>query len=157
MEDVVPETLNMESLFDRKKHVDIQTVKSYNTILARIHTRIHYSSRQRINSECCWFIVPEIMLGCPTYDVRLCIAYLVQQLQKNGFNVKYTHPNLLFICWKHYIPDYIRSEIKKQTGVQIDGFGNEVKKNETTSEIQTKALDPRFMPVTKYKPVGRFS
>jgi len=149
--------LNLDTLFEYKKNVDIQTVKSYNTILDRIHKRVQTCSRQRIDNVSSWFVVPEVMLGYPRYDVRLCIAYLVQQLRNNGFNVSYTHPNLLFICWKHWIPDYVREEIKKQTGKQVDGFGNEVKRSDVAAQLSSKQLDPRFMPVTTYKPTGRFS
>jgi hypothetical protein len=152
-----PNKLNLDSLFEHKKHVDMQTVSTYNIILNRIHKRIQMCSRQRIDNESCWFVVPEIMIGVPRYDVRLCIAYLVQQLKGNGLNVRYTHPNLIFICWKHWIPDYVRSEIKRQTGVQVDGFGNEVSKTDVASAMASKTMDPRFMPVSKYKPTGRFS
>jgi hypothetical protein len=152
-----PNQLNLDTLFEYKKNVDIQTVKSYNTILDRIHKRVQTCSRQRIDNVSSWFVVPEVMLGYPRYDVRLCIAYLVQQLRNNGFNVSYTHPNLLFICWKHWIPDYVREEIKKQTGKQVDGFGNEVKRADVAAQLSSKQLDPRFMPVTTYKPTGRFA
>ena len=37
------------------------------------------------------------------------------KLKENGFNIRYTHPNLLFISWKHWIPQYVRTEIKKKT------------------------------------------
>ena len=49
---------------------------------------------------------------------------------ENGFLVKYTYPNLLFISWRHYIPSYKRIEIKKRYGFKIDGFGNLVKEKE---------------------------
>jgi hypothetical protein len=149
--------VNLDHLFKPKQHADMQTAVCYNTILDRIHKRIHTTSRQHLDNVSCWFVVPEVMLGFARYDVRLCIAYLVQQLRDNGFAVSYTHPNLLFICWKHWIPDYVRDEIKKTTGVLVDGFGKEVTKAELVSAMKpAKALDPRFMPVSKYKPTGRF-
>ena len=40
--------------------------------------------------------------------------------------VRYTHPNLIFISWKHYIPSYVRTEFKKKTGIIIDEHGNRV-------------------------------
>ena len=43
-------------------------------------------------SSCCIF-------GVPLYDTTPCVLYLVEQLIKNGFDVKYTHPNLLYISW----------------------------------------------------------
>ena len=41
-----------------------------------------------------------------------------------NYIVRYTHPNLLFISWKHWVPSYVRSEIKKRTGNSIDENGN---------------------------------
>jgi hypothetical protein len=143
--------VNLDDLYKHKQNVNIMTVNTYNSVLERIHKRVKTCSRQRLDNQSCWFLVPELMIGSPRYDVRLCIAYLVKELEENGFQVKYTHPNLLFICWKHWVPDYVRSEVKKQTGVAIDGFGNEIAKKEVV-----KAVDPRFTPTTSYKPTGRF-
>ena len=39
------------------------------------------------------------MYGFPLYDFKSCILYLFKSLTDNGFDVKYTHPNLLFISW----------------------------------------------------------
>jgi hypothetical protein len=139
--------LNLDELFDYKKEQDLNTVKTYNTILDRIHVTIKRASRQKIENQCCWFLVPEFMLGVPRYDVRLCIAYMVRELQDNGFKVTYTHPNLLFIVWSHWVPDYVRIEYKKQTGVTIDGFGKEVKKEEVTKPSIIKST-------SSYKPSG---
>jgi hypothetical protein len=143
--------VNLDDLYKHKQNVNIMTVNTYNSVLERIHKRVKTCSRQRLDNQSCWFLVPELMIGSPRYDVRLCIAYLVKELEENGFQVKYTHPNLLFICWKHWVPDYVRSEVKKQTGVAIDGFGNEIAKKEVV-----KAVDPRFTPTASYKPTGRF-
>ena len=52
-------------------------------------------------------------------------------MRENGFIVKYTHPNLIFISWNHWVPTYVRNEIKKQTGIQIDSFGNELNNDKT--------------------------
>jgi hypothetical protein len=38
----------------------------------------------------------------------------MDKLKTNGFNVRYIHPNLLFISWTHWIPGYIRTEFKKK-------------------------------------------
>ena len=151
MDDIRAPKLKIDDLYIRKKNVDVMTVTTYNTVLERVHKRVQTCSRQRTDSQSCWYVVPELMIGSPRYDVRLCTAYLVKELEDNGFQVKYTHPNLLFICWKHWVPDYVRAEVKKQTGVAIDGFGNELAKKEVL-----KAIDPRFTPTTSYKPTGRF-
>ena len=51
--------------------------------------------------------------------------------------IRYTHPNLLFISWKHWVPSYVRNEIKKKTGVAIDGYGNKVEEKEEEGKEPT--------------------
>ena len=77
--------------------------------------------------KCCWFVIPEFILGLPKYSIQLCTQYVMEKLDHNGFIIKYTYPNLLFISWNHYIPDYERMAIKKEQGISIDGFGNIIK------------------------------
>ena len=120
--------MNMDDLYERKHQSDLLKLKTYKMVLSRIHTRIKVTSRQHNNDQFCWFAIPEVILGAPKYDAPSCIASVVEQLKGNGFRVKYTHPNLLFISWQHYIPGYVRSEYKKQTGITIDGEGQEIKK-----------------------------
>ena len=59
--------------------------------------------------------MPEMMIGIPKYDYKDCTAYVIEKLRENGFVVRYTHPNLLFISWKQWVPGYVRSEISYQT------------------------------------------
>jgi hypothetical protein len=118
--------INLDELYERKKKTDLNTLAIYNSILNRIHTKIKNSSRQNATEQFCWYIIPEMMIGVPRYDHASCAAYILHELKDNGFNVRYTHPNLLFISWKHWIPSYVRNEIKKKTGVIVDGYGNKV-------------------------------
>jgi len=121
--------LNLDDLYERKQQSDLNTLNVYKKILQRIHVRIKNVSRQQINIQHCWYVVPEVIIGVPKYDNGSCIAYIIDQLQENGFIVRYTHPNLLFISWQHWMPSYVRNEIKKKTGIVIDGYGNEKHKN----------------------------
>ena len=116
--------LNMDELFIKKQQQSLNVLNNYNKILNRIHNKIKYTSRQQINDECCWFVIPEFIIGIPKYDHRECIAYVINKLRDNGFIVRYTHPNLIFISWKQWIPTYVRNEIKKKTGKDIDEYGN---------------------------------
>jgi hypothetical protein len=68
--------------------------------------------------------MPEMVIGVPKYDYKDCTAYTIEKLRINGFIVRYTHPNLLFISWRHWIPTYVRNEIKKKTGNVVDEYGN---------------------------------
>jgi hypothetical protein len=161
--------INLDELFERKKMHDLATTQNYNTILNRVHNKIKLTSRQQIADHYCWFIVPEVMIGVPKYDIGTCIAYVIDKLQHNGFQVRYTHPNMLFISWQHWVPAYVRAEIKKKTGVVIDGYGN-IKTEEADSN---KELNPNNLfknkviassstnttnaakPIDTYKPTGQ--
>ena len=141
--------LNLDELFDYKKGQDMNTVKTYNKILEKVHQKIKIASRQKLENQCCWYVVPEIILGIPKYELKECVAYIIHELQENGFRLRYTHPNLIFISWTHWIPDYVRMEYKKQTGIMIDGFGKEIKKEEV--------VDPKksiIKSTSSYKPSG---
>jgi hypothetical protein len=39
-----------------------------------------------------------------------CIVYLVFQLRKNGFEVRFTWPNLLYISWRHTEGEYLTKQ-----------------------------------------------
>jgi hypothetical protein len=144
----IPTKINLDELFEYNKHQNLNTIKTYHTILDRIHARIKIASRQKIENQCCWYVVPEVLLGVQRYDLADAIAYIIHQLQENGFQLKYTHPNLLFISWAHWIPDYVRVEYKKKTGIAIDGFGKEIKEKESEPK---KSI---FKSTSSYKPSG---
>lgn len=162
--------INLDELYERKQIRDLNTLESYNKILNRIHTRIKTVARHQINEQYCWFIIPEVMIGIPKFDHGACVAYILDKLQENGFNVRYTHPNLLFICWKHWVPSYVRNELKKKTGLLVDGFGKPIEKkisekNESNNDfnlfnINKKEIDIKnqnkknFKDINSYKPSG---
>ena len=112
-DEIYPDKINLDDLYDNKKKTDMQKLNTYNKILNRIHKKIKVVSRQRNNMQCCWYVVPEIILGVPKFDHTDCISYILDKLYANGFKIKYTHPNLLLISWNHWIPGYVRNEIKK--------------------------------------------
>jgi hypothetical protein len=92
------------------------------------------------------------------YDQAMCVTFLIDKLKENGFNVRYIHPNLLFISWQHWIPDYVRNEIKKNTGVAVDGYGKIVKKDEQYAKINIKnpanTQSNKFKSTKSYKPTN---
>ena len=127
-------SLNLDDLYERKKQQDMNTLALYNRILSRIHTKIKTTSRQQTKEQFCWYVMPEMIIGVPKYDHAACTAYVIDKLKENGLVVRYTHPNLLLISWSNWCPSYVRAEIKKKTGVIIDGYGNKI---ETTDEEQS--------------------
>jgi hypothetical protein len=106
------------------------------------------------------------MIGVPRYDHGACIAFCIDKLKDNGFMLRYTHPNLLLISWKHWVPNYVRNEVKKKTGVNIDGYGNKIikkdKQDENSNSFGLKshnnmpihANKKEYKEIKSYKPSG---
>ena len=123
------EKLNIDELYEKKRQHDLNTLALFNKILNRIHVRIKTTSKQKIDSQFCWYVVPEIIIGVPKYDQGACIAYLLDKLNTNGFNVRYIDPNTLFISWLHWVPSYVRTELKKKTGINVNEYGQKVEED----------------------------
>jgi hypothetical protein len=174
------EKLNIDELYEKKRQYDINKLNLFNKILNRIHVRIKTVSRQKIDEQFCWFVVPEMIIGVPKYDQGACIAYLMDKLKENGFQVRYIHPNTLFISWMHWVPSYVRTELKKKTGIVVNEYGirEDIETNDESSNnkimIQSNnpndfMLTPRgnaqtqgqiqkpkknYTPIKSYKPSG---
>jgi hypothetical protein len=165
------EKINIDDLYEKKRQTDVNKLELFKKILNRIHIRIKTTAKQT-TSECfCWYVIPEIMIGVPKYDQGACIAYVMDTLQNNGFQVRYFHPNTIFISWNHWVPTYVRTEIKKKTGININEYGEKIKdekpddENEYESEnIITLKGNPtleqiknskKYTPINSYKPSGK--
>jgi hypothetical protein len=120
------EKIDIDDLYEKKKQHDLTQLALFNKILNRIHVRIKTTSRQKMNEQFCWYLIPEYIIGVPKYDQASCIAYIIDKLTSNGFLVKYIHPNTILISWKHWVPSYVRDEMKKKMGIVINEFGERV-------------------------------
>lgn len=155
------EKINIDELYEKKRLIDLSKLELFKKILNRIHVRIKTTSRYSVHDKYCWFVVPEIIIGVPKYDQAGCIAYLMNILQENGFNVRYFHPNTLFICWEHWVPSYVRNEIKKKTGIVINEYGDRIdeeipdEEENQTNTIQQVKNSKKYTPINSYKPSGK--
>jgi hypothetical protein len=168
------EKINIDELYEKKRQQDLNKLALFNKILNRVHVRIRMVSRQKVDEQFCWFLVPETILGVPKYDQAACIAYLMDKLKSSGFNIRYIHPNLLFISWNHWIPSYVRTEIKKKTGIKINEYGQKIDEEDEEQKmiINGASSDPNdyllkqndnqrgksqkkeYTPIKSYKPSG---
>jgi hypothetical protein len=158
--------INIDELFDKKQRRDLKQLEIYNKILNRVHRRITLISRNKSSDTHIWFTVPEYIFGEQLYDNADCTGYIVAKLEENGFHVKYMHPNTLFISWNNWVPSYVRTQIKKKTGIVIDEKGNIVEKLEEGKEgdVNSKLINGKpsvsdknakqYTPVDQYKPTG---
>jgi hypothetical protein len=161
------EKINIDDLYEKKRQIDLNKLELFKKILNRIHVRIKTTSKQSVHEKFCWFVIPEIIIGVPKYDQSGCIAYVMDTLQTNGFRVKYLHPNTIFISWDHWVPSYVRNEIKKKTGIIINEYGDRVDDETTLEEIDDNNVQlqqgsiqqiknsKKFTPINSYKPSGK--
>jgi hypothetical protein len=161
------EKINIDELYEKKRHQDLSKLELFKKILNRIHVRIKTTARQNIEDKFCWFVIPEVIIGIPKYDQSACIAYIMDTLQTNGFQVRYFHPNTIFISWNHWVPSYVRTEIKKKTGIIINEYGEKIKnendkeeeevilEEQSNTNIQQIKNSKKYTPINSYKPSGK--
>jgi len=162
------EKINIDELYEKKRQLDVSKLELFKKILNRIHVRIKTTARHSIDEKFCWFVVPEVIIGVPKYDQAACIAYIMDTLQTNGFQIRYFHPNTIFISWNHWVPSYVRTEIKKKTGIIINEYGEKIKDekdddddenledlNSRSSDIQQIKNSKKYTPINSYVPSGK--
>ena len=105
-----PPVLTPASLFEEQRRRDTLKLETYNRILSAVHAKIRASSTLPTAPQMVTFDVPEWQPGCPSFDVKDCILYVVFQLRSSGFKVVYASPNRLLISWKEHSIQYYQNE-----------------------------------------------
>ncbi len=105
-----PPILTPGSLFEEQKRRDTLKLETYNRILSAAHAKIRSASTLPTAPQTVMFDVPEWQPGCPSFDVKDCILYIVWQLRSSGFRVVYVSPNRLVISWKEHSIQYYQNE-----------------------------------------------
>jgi len=163
------QNINIDELYEKQQRRDLRQVSIFNKILNRIHHRIKITSRTKKTDKHIWFIVPEYIFGEPVYNKADCIAYVIAKLESNKFNIRYVHPNTLFVSWADWVPAYVRSEFKKKTGVAVNERGQvieganepEIDVNDPNANLfksagPVEAPKKEYNNVKDYKPTGNF-
>jgi len=152
--------IDINELYEKDKKRNLNLISCFNKILNRIHTRIKLTSKTKPMDRHIFFVVPEILFGQPYYDKAHCIAYVTTQLQNNQFHTRYIHPNTLFISWRHFIPTFVRDEIRKKTGITIDSMGkvvtNKSKEGGTSDDSTNNQTSENSNPKKKYKSIEEY-
>ena len=135
--------LDINKLRKTKQDKEEKRTVIFNELLKSCHSKIIRSSKEE--KENCLFKVPEMKIGLPVYNLKSCVAYIIFKLRKNGFKVKYFHPNVLYIDWSKDQKD-IEKEKKVYTEElpQINDFipinkntFNEEKKKNTFRDLSS--------------------
>ena len=105
-----PPQLTPASLFDEQTKLDTMRLQVYNRILGTVHQKFKPHSTLPNSTQMTSFDVPEWQPGCPRFDVKDCILYIVWNLRHSGFKVLYVSPNRLLISWKEQSIQYYQEE-----------------------------------------------
>ena len=125
--------INIEELNRINVDRDKAKIEIYDKVLKKCHEKIKKTAKLPGKNTNCFYVVPTYIYGVPRNQIENCIVYIVQSLIKNGFQVYYTHPNLIYISWFNRSNSIEYKKDKKE---------NVVKEN--------------FKKIESYKPSGDF-
>ena len=89
--------MNVRDIVRLQEEKQRKKLTIFENVLRKVNERIKHSVFQ--NENFCLYIIPEFMLGNPTYNIQHCTKYIMYHLQKNGFVVYFYSPNILSISW----------------------------------------------------------
>ncbi len=133
--------INIDDLHREQDRREDNKMEIYNTILEMVHQKIKFTSKIS-KDKFCLYSVPTYVYGLPLFDINNCIIYLTKKLTDNGFDIRYTHPNLLLISW---------IEKPKKNTTTSNMMGSSLQR---LQEVRRKALD--YKPTTEYTPTNNF-
>lgn len=165
-----PPRLNPKDLFEKRMRRDQARLRAYNQLLNQIYQRIYTTSQMSGNANYITYTVPPFIFGLPKIDLQDCVVYLVWMLRNNGYEVRYTYPNLLFISWKHHEKDYLTKqnpivqamippEIKKEQKRREQGLQPTAKSVTFSPDLRKPMVEEQRAPVrstTDYEPPSAF-
>lgn len=107
---LVPPVLNPSSLYKEEAKRDATRIKIYNGVLTQIYNKVKAVARIPGNQKALWYVVPEFLPGYPRFNTGEAVIYIVWNLRNAGYQVEYTHPNLLLISWKSHDDHYHQTD-----------------------------------------------
>lgn len=90
--------LDIGRLQSKKREKESRRYQCYEDVLLKCHKRI--TKAAEAEAEATVFQVPSFQFGMPpTYNVKACMCYLIYNLRRNGFFVKYLSHDMLYMAW----------------------------------------------------------
>ena len=141
-----PPRLNPKDLFERRVKRDYSRLRAYNHLIYTINHRIYTTSQMSGNANFIMYTVPPFIFGLPKIDLQDCIVYLVWMLRQNGYEVRFTYPNLLYISWRHHEKEYLMTQNPIMQAMIPPEVKKEQKKREKQQQQQQPARSVTFAP-----------
>jgi hypothetical protein len=147
-----PPTLTPSSLFEEQARIDSLRLEVYNRILGTVHQKIRSASTLPSSPQMTYFDVPEWQPGCPRFDVKDCILYMVWQLRHSGFRVMYISPNRLIISWKEQSIQYYSEESPIRQAMVAASTASKTTGGTTTSSVPPPPGERKKKTPSTYRP-----
>jgi hypothetical protein len=129
---------SIDSLHKEKGVKENSKIEIFKTVLNKCVEKIVYTNRHT-DKTFVIFEVPKILIGYPSYDMKMCILFLINQLSKKSYYVAFIEPFYLYIDWGTV------------NGSQSKNFNiiENIRTNNPKLKQQTKELLEKFPDTTK--------
>jgi len=149
--DSKPFSTNIDSLRERYVNKCQIRMKIYEQLLEKCYIRVKNAAEN--DNTYFLYSIPDFILGMPSYNLAYCAAYIIFDLQKNGFTAKFFNPNVIFITWSYEQPSYLLENNNRTISFQQTKLLMPPTTN--TSKI-IEIPKPKYRSIYDYKPTGNF-
>ncbi len=130
---------SIDSLHKEKFVKENSKLEIFKTVLNKCVEKIVYTNRHT-DKTFVIFEVPKILIGYPSYDMKMCILFLINQLSKKSYYVAFIEPFYLYIDWGTIVGSQTKN---------LNIIGNIRTNNPAKLKQHTKELLERFPDTTK--------
>lgn len=117
---------SINELHKEKGVKDLAKIKIFENVLNRCVEKIVFTNKYT-DQTFVIFEVPQILIGYPNYDFKICILYLMSQLAKKHYKVSFLEPFYLYIDWGSVnVSERVdkNEKLRKQTKELLKKFPN---------------------------------
>ena len=132
--------INIDELHREQEKKEDNKKEIFITVLELVHDKIKFTNKVS-SDKFCLFAVPNYIYGLPLFNINSCIIYLTKKLSDNGFDIRFTPPNLLLINWEE--------KPKKPPTLNYNATPQQ-----RLEDARRKALE--YKPTTDYQPTNNF-
>jgi hypothetical protein len=147
-----PPMLTPASLFESQARADALRLETYNRLLSAVHQKIKHTSTLPASPQMTYFDIPEWQPGCPRFDVKDCILYIVWNLRHAGFKVMYVSPNRLLISWQEQSLQYYQEESPIRQAMMAAATATGGSGSRIGTSGRTATTEPRRKTTADYRP-----
>lgn len=143
------EFLDINSLTNGYDKILNQRTKIYLEVLKKVHFKIKFAADNMKNE--CVYTIPEYIMGMPLYNFKRCKMFIMNRLVKEGFDIKFFIPNILYISWMKVLITPVSSNLLLTE--KKDNHNSLAIKEKNTKHVTWKNTENNKI---KYKPTGMF-